>query len=73
LLKIELRSSDEALTRALSILDRTPTTVCAKVGIIYVGEHQETEEQILGNTAGSPRYFSVRSTIACLLAIHAHT
>ncbi|ELR17421.1 Rap/ranGAP protein, putative [Acanthamoeba castellanii str. Neff] len=55
----ELKSGDEALTRALSILDRTPTTVCAKVGIIYVGEHQETEEQILGNTAGSPRYFSL--------------
>lgn len=57
---LELKSNDEALTRALSILDRTPTTVCVKVGIIYVGDHQHNEEQILANTAGSPRYFQVR-------------
>lgn len=57
----ELKSNDDALARALSILDRTPTTVCVKVGIIYVGEDQHTEEQILANTAGSPRYYNVRA------------
>ena len=31
-----------------------------KIGVLYVGASQSTEEQVLSNTYGSPRYIKVR-------------
>jgi len=48
--------SSEALSRALSVLDRTLTVAAHKVGVLYVGEGQTTQAEILSNAQGSPRY-----------------
>ena len=49
----------EGLDRALTVLDRTLYTETHKIGLLYVREGQKTEEQILGNQTGSPRYHKV--------------
>ncbi|GAM19208.1 hypothetical protein SAMD00019534_023830 [Acytostelium subglobosum LB1] len=42
--------------RALSVLDHTFCSETYKIGLIYVGTNQKTEEEFLANTKGSPRY-----------------
>ena len=45
-----------ALDRAIAVLDRTPCMQTHKIGVLYVAPGQTTEEEILGNDHGSPRY-----------------
>ncbi|RKO90878.1 hypothetical protein BDK51DRAFT_14615, partial [Blyttiomyces helicus] len=47
---------DDATTRALSVLDRTPAVDLHKIGVVYVGPSQRTESEILSNTHGSTFY-----------------
>ena len=49
----------EGTDRAINILDKTPCTMTFKIGVLYVGASQSTEEQVLSNTYGSPRYIKV--------------
>lgn len=46
-----------ALTRALNMFDLIPSEETTKFGVLYVGEGQTSEDEILANTYGSPRYF----------------
>ncbi|KAK6010105.1 hypothetical protein OSTOST_24902 [Ostertagia ostertagi] len=48
--------ADEVLLRSLRNLDRIPGTEYHAVGVLYVGQRQETEAQILANVYGSERY-----------------
>ena len=47
---------DDFTKRALSIFDKTDTVDGHKVGVIYIGEGQCNENQILANTSGSEAY-----------------
>ncbi|KAJ3179451.1 Tuberous sclerosis 2-like protein [Gaertneriomyces sp. JEL0708] len=49
-------SDDDATTRGLSVLDRTPVVDLHKIGIVYAGPGQTTEAAILANKHGSRQY-----------------
>ena len=58
---------EEQLLRALNVLDRTPCRDTVKIGVVYVGEGQTSELDILSNAVGSPRY---ERFIRCLGTLH---
>ncbi|KAF2478809.1 hypothetical protein BDY17DRAFT_258521 [Neohortaea acidophila] len=47
---------DPAVQRAIQIFDRTSALDSHKAGVIYIGEGQSTEDEILQNCMGSPDY-----------------
>jgi hypothetical protein len=47
---------DDVTQRAMSSFDRNSSVDGHKVGIIYIGEHQSTEQEILSNVMGSNDY-----------------
>ena len=47
---------EEYVQRAISTFDRIDTVDGHKAGVVYVGEGQNTESQILANTSGSEDY-----------------
>ena len=47
---------DDATQRAISLFDRNSSVDSHKVGIIYIGEYQSTEQEILSNVMGSNDY-----------------
>jgi len=49
--------SSKQLTRALSMFDFISPHETLKIGVVFRGEKQETQSEILSNTFGSPRYF----------------
>jgi Rap/ran-GAP len=49
-------ANDDATKRALSVLDRTPSIDLHKIGVVYAGQGQTTEAEILSNTFGSEFY-----------------
>ncbi|KAJ3291157.1 Tuberous sclerosis 2-like protein [Rhizoclosmatium sp. JEL0117] len=53
---IPLPTTEEAFTRAIKVLDRTPVSDLHKIGVLYVGPNQTHELQILANDSGSPSY-----------------
>jgi hypothetical protein len=53
---ITLPENDEAVNRAISMFDRTSALDSHKAGVIFVGEDQTKEDQILLNTSGTPDY-----------------
>ncbi|KAH8179585.1 rap/ran-GAP domain-containing protein [Sarocladium implicatum] len=48
--------SDDATERAIRVLDRNSTVDGHKIGVIYIGEGQTNEIDILANVAGSSDY-----------------
>lgn len=48
--------TDDAIDRTLRVFDRIPTVDGHKVGVIYIGEGQTDEREILGNVSGSSDY-----------------
>ncbi|KXT07130.1 hypothetical protein AC578_2378 [Pseudocercospora eumusae] len=55
-LEIITLPEDDAVMRAIQMLDRTPALDSHKAGVIFVGEEQTCEDQILLNTSGTPDY-----------------
>ena len=51
-----LLPGDESVSRALSVLDRTPVLDLHKIGVLYIDKLQKTETEILSNTCGSKAY-----------------
>lgn len=51
-----LLPSSESMERAIKVLDHIPPYNTHKIGVVYVGEGQSTEQVILSNTHGSSRY-----------------
>ncbi|VEU24156.1 DEKNAAC105336 [Brettanomyces naardenensis] len=49
-------SDDPAIRRAISVLDRIPLVNFFKIGVLYVGPDQTTEDEILSNQLGSKGY-----------------
>ncbi len=58
--------ADEAVTRAIQSLDRTPAVDSHKAGVIYIGEGQHSEAEILLNVQGSPDYITFISNLGTL-------
>lgn len=56
----------KAVDRAVSNLDRTFTVVGHKVGVIYIGENQTNEVEILANIQGSSDYTRFLSGLGTL-------
>lgn len=48
--------ADEVVDRAIRLFDLNSTVDGHKVGVIYIGENQTNEVEILANTVGSPEY-----------------
>jgi len=48
--------ADEAVDRSIRLFDLKSTVDGHKVGVIYIGENQTNEVEILANTVGSPEY-----------------
>lgn len=53
---ITLPQDDDAVTRAIQAFDRTSALDSHKAGVIFVGERQKSENEILLNVSGTPDY-----------------
>jgi hypothetical protein len=53
---ITLPENDGAVTRAIQAFDRTSALDSHKAGVIFVGENQKSEDDILLNVSGTPDY-----------------
>ncbi|KAI9208492.1 uncharacterized protein BJ171DRAFT_208701 [Polychytrium aggregatum] len=51
-----LLPDDDATTRTISVLDRCPVVDLHKIGVVYCGPGQDTEQAILLNSYGSRTY-----------------
>ncbi|ROV91153.1 hypothetical protein VSDG_07878 [Cytospora chrysosperma] len=49
---------EEAVDRSIRIFDRISTIDGHKVGVVYIGEHQTKETEILANVSGSADYIT---------------
>ncbi|KAI9822268.1 MAG: Tuberous sclerosis 2-like protein [Thelocarpon impressellum] len=61
--------NDDATARALSSLDRNSTVDGHKVGVIYVGEGQTSEVDILANVMGSSDYTEFLEGLGTLIRL----
>ncbi|KAK9453825.1 hypothetical protein V1511DRAFT_461756 [Dipodascopsis uninucleata] len=61
--------SDSPIVRAISIFDRTPVVEFHKIGIIYIGPGQTTEEEIFANRVGSRAYLDFIDGMGCLIKL----
>ena len=57
---------DEGVARAINSFDRNSTVDGHKVGVIFIGENQSTEAEILSNTHGSTDYTTFVSKLGFL-------
>ncbi|KAK8047802.1 GTPase activating protein [Apiospora saccharicola] len=57
---------DEAIDRAMRTFDRSPTVDGHKVGVIYIGEGQTKETEILANVSGSSEYLEFLNGLGTL-------
>lgn len=58
--------SEEAVDRTIKIFDRISTVDGHKVGVIYIGENQTKETEILANVSGSADYIEFLDGIGTL-------
>ncbi|KAK4982699.1 Tuberous sclerosis 2-like protein [Elasticomyces elasticus] len=64
---------DDATDRAISSFDRISPLDGHKVGVIYIGEGQRSETDILANAMGSPDYVSFYSGLGTLTRLKGAT
>jgi hypothetical protein len=64
---------DDMIRRAISTFDRIPTVDCHKVGVIYIGENQTHETEILANVMGSSDYTDFLSGLGTLTKLQGAT
>lgn len=57
---------DLSLVRAIQTFDRTPGIDSHKAGVLYIGEGQTTEAEILSNSSGSPDYRDIVQKLGTL-------
>ena len=55
-LEVVILPTNDATRRALGIFDRISPIDFFKAGVIYIGENQTREDEILANVSGSPDY-----------------
>ena len=61
--------ADENVERAIQVLDRTSALDSHKAGVIYIGEAQTTEDEILQNRMGSPDYVEFITSLGDLVPL----
>ncbi|KAG0046329.1 Tuberous sclerosis 2-like protein [Gryganskiella cystojenkinii] len=64
-----LLAEDDATTRALGVLDRTPVVDFHKIGVLYVSKGQTKEGEILSNTHGSSEYTKFLTGLGSLVRL----
>ncbi|KAK0659447.1 hypothetical protein QBC41DRAFT_47338 [Cercophora samala] len=64
---------DDAVNRAIRIFDRNSTVDGHKVGVIYIGEGQTQETEILANRIGSPDYLEFLKGLGVLTKLKGAT
>ncbi|CAN8095923.1 unnamed protein product [Discula destructiva] len=57
---------EEAVDRSIKLFDRIPTVDSNKIGVIYIGENQTNEIDILSNVSGSADYMEFLNGIGTL-------
>lgn len=60
---------DDTTRRAISTFDRNTTVDSHKVGVIYIGDGQSSESEILSNVMGSPDYTSFITSLGTLIRL----
>lgn len=61
---------DDAVRRAISTFDRNDTVDGHKAGVIYIGQGQTSETEILANTEGSALYNTFLSGLGTKVCLH---
>ncbi|OTA92294.1 hypothetical protein M434DRAFT_12486 [Hypoxylon sp. CO27-5] len=64
---------DDAVNRAIRVFDRNSTVDGHKVGVIYIGENQTTESEILANISGSGDYMEFLNGLGTLTKLNGAT
>ncbi|CAG1980736.1 unnamed protein product [Fusarium graminearum] len=64
---------DDAVERAIRVFDRSSTVDGHKVGVIYIGEGQTDEVEILGNVSGSSDYMEFLNNLGTLTKLKGAT
>ncbi|KAK9467473.1 hypothetical protein V1512DRAFT_261271 [Lipomyces arxii] len=65
--------SEWATVRAISMFDRTPVVEFHKIGIIYIGLNQSSENDILANSVGSKPYLDFLDDMGKLIRLRGNT
>lgn len=68
-----LLPDEEAVDRAIRLFDKASTVDGHKVGVIYVGEGQQKEEEILANVSGSVDYVTFLNGLGSLTKLKGAT
>ncbi|KAK5654858.1 hypothetical protein OQA88_6894 [Cercophora sp. LCS_1] len=68
-----LLPDDDAVDRAIRIFDRSSTVDGHKIGVIYIGEGQTKETEILANTIGGPDYLEFLKNLGALAKLKGAT
>jgi Rap/ran-GAP len=61
--------NDDTINRAISTFDRNPTVDGHRIGVIYIGENQSKENEILANSHGSPAYTEFVTQLGVLVRL----
>jgi len=64
---------DDAVDRAIRMFDRNSTVDGHKIGVIYVGEGQTKETEILANVIGGPEYLEFLNGLGALTKLKGAT
>ena len=64
---------DDTVDRAIRVFDRSSTVDGHKVGVIYIGEGQTDEVEILGNVSGSSDYMEFLNNLGTLTKLKGAT
>ncbi|KAG5924107.1 hypothetical protein E4U42_004747 [Claviceps africana] len=64
---------DEAVDRAIRVFDRSSTVDSHKVGVVYIGEEQTEEAEILANVCGSSDYTDFLNNLGTLTKLKGAT
>ncbi|KAK2590052.1 Tuberous sclerosis 2-like protein [Conoideocrella luteorostrata] len=64
---------DEAVDRAIRVFDRSSSVDSHKVGVVYIGEEQSDEAEILANVCGSSDYTEFLNNLGTLTKLKGAT
>jgi Rap/ran-GAP len=64
-----LLPDNDLVNRAITSFDRNSTVDGHRIGVIYIGDGQSKEEEILANTQGSPAYTEFVSQLGTLVRL----
>lgn len=64
---------DDAVDRAIRVFDRSSSVDSHKVGVIYIGEGQDNEAEILANVSGSSDYTEFLNNLGTLTKLKGAT